>query len=375
LKLRQRNPATPHYRSPVSRSARRLGGWLLAGSLLVGLSGCEEKPPLHESMVVFGSEADFDVVTDQPDQARQALGHIAERLAEYDHEWHPWIPGPLVDINRAIANGERAEAPASVIMLIDRSRPFQSMTDGLYDPAIGGLLEMWGFHTSEFPVTTPAPDDDQVRRWRESLPTLDSVHIEGRWISSDNPNVQLDFGAIAEGIAAEEAARTFSDYGINNALITLGGDVYALGKRGKRPWRVALRDPFGDVLGGVELSGREALFTSGNYNKFREAPDGTRWAHVLDPRTGMPSSGVAAVAVLHPDPVLADVAATALLIGGPARFIELSQRMKLGCTLLLTEQNELMITRAMQARVTLQRQPVMLGEPVDLGDSCAQKTP
>lgn len=322
-------------------------------------------------MIVFGSEADFAVVTDQPEQARQALSRINERLNDFDHDWHPWHPGPLLDINRALASGERVEAPASVIALIRRSRPFQSMTDGLYNPAIGGLLEMWGFHTSEFPVTSPAPSREQVQRWREALPTLDSVHVDGHWISSDNPDVQLDFGAIAEGVAAEEAARTFSDYGINNALITLGGDVYALGRNGRRPWRVAMRDPFGDVLAEVELAGREALFTSGSYNKFRRSPDGTRWPHVLDPRTGMPATGVAAVAVLHPDPVLADVAATALMIGGAARFIELGQRLGLGCALLLTEQNELMITRAMQQRITPRRQPVMLGEPVDLGDDCA----
>ena len=326
-------------------------------------------------MVVFGGQADFDIVTDQPDQARQALGRIGERLGQYGREWHAWEPGPLVEINRALARGERVEAPASIITLIKRSRPFQGMTDGLYDPAIGGLLRMWGFYTSEFPINTPAPSNEAIRRWRESLPTLDNVHVDDRWISSDNPSVQLDFGAIAEGIAAEEASRTFSDYGIHNALITLGGDVYALGRNGKRPWRVAIRDPFGDVLAGVELSGREALFSSGNYNKFRESPDGARWPHVLDPRTGMPATGVAAVAVLHPDPVLADIAATALMIGGPARFIELGQRMRLGCALLLTEQNELMITRAMLARVGMKRQPVMLGDAIDLGEGCAPGTP
>ena len=176
-------------------------------------------------------------------------------------------------------------------------------------------------------------------------------------------------------MAAEEAARTFSDFGISNALITLGGDVYALGSNHGEAWRVGIRDPFGNVLAGVELKGREALFSSGNYNKFRESPDGARWPHVLDPRTGMPASGVAAVAVLHPDPVLADVAATALLIGGPARFIELSQRLRLGCVLLLTEQNELMVSRAMLARIELQREPVMLGEPIDLGDRCAPNAP
>ncbi|MCB1561554.1 MAG: FAD:protein FMN transferase [Xanthomonadales bacterium] len=372
MSKRHLSPTSPRRLVP-SRRGQLLA--MLAVALLLALAGCQQPPPLRETLVVFGGEADFQIITNQPDQARQALAGINQRLTRYDHEWHAWRPGPLVDINRALARGEAVEAPASVIMLIQRSRPFQTMTDGLFDPAIGGLLAMWGFHTSKFPVTSPAPDETEIKRWRDTLPTLDDVHINGHRVSSDDPAVQLDFGAIAEGIAAEEAARTFSEFGINNALITLGGDVYALGNRHGEPWRVAIRDPFSNVLAGVELEGREALFSSGNYNKFRESPSGARWPHILDPRTGMPATGVAAVSVLHPDPVLADVAATVLMIAGPARFVDLARRMQLGCALLLTEQNELMITRAMLSRIDLQREPVMLGEPIDLGDSCAPNAP
>ena len=126
----------------------------------------------------------------------------------------------------------------------------------------------------------------------------------------------------------------------------------------------------GGVLGGVELGGGEALFSTGNYSKFRDSPSGARWSHILDPRTGHPARGAAAVVVLHTDPLLADAGATALFVAGPAGFERLVRRMSLGCALMVTEENEMLVTTAMAARVELLRNPVSLGPPLDLGPAC-----
>ena len=93
---------------------------------------------------------------------------------------------------------------------------------------------------------------------------------------------------------------------------------------------------------------------------------------MLDPRIGRPVRGTAAVAVLHRDPVLADIASTTLMAGGPARFAELVQRLGIHCAVLLTEENEMMITAAMDARLTLLREPVRLGEDVGTPGPCTR---
>lgn len=77
------------------------------------------------------------------------------------------------------------------------------------------------------------------------------------------------------------------------------------------------------------------------------------------------------VAVLHRDSFLADAAATALTAGGPARFEHLSKRLGLGCALMVTDENELLITRAFQERIEFERMPVPLGAPVDVGPDCS----
>jgi thiamine biosynthesis lipoprotein len=335
------------------------------------LVACTPEPVQRsETLLVFGSESEFRFV-DAPDpQIDAALGEIAELLSGLHSEWHAWEAGPLSAINEAIAIGSAAPATDSIQRLITRAQAASAGTDQLFDPAAGGLVALWGFHTSSFPVTQTAPSAEAIRAWVEAAPTMADVRVEGGLVFSRNRRVKLDFGGMAEGMAVEMMLEVLQRHALVDVLITMGGDIYALGDAGGRPWKVAVRDPYGGVLGTVQLEDGEALFSSGNYNKFRESPDGGRWPHILDPRTGYPVRGTAAVAVLHSDPVLADVASTALFIAGPAKFESMAKRLEVRCALMLTDENELMITSAMDARIVLQRQPVRLGPSIGELGSC-----
>ena len=340
-------------------------------ALLLVQAGCAPEPVLRtEQLLVFGSIAELQLVDADPGAVDAALAEIAPELARMHRDWHAWEPSPLTAINDAIALGTSAPAPPSLRDLVQRARELAPRTDHLFDPASGGLIALWGFHTSEFPVTTPPPSAEALEAWVEAAPRISDVRVDGGAIYSRNRLVRLDFGGMAEGVAVEAVRDTLQRHGIRNALLTMGGDIYAMGSVGARAWRVGIRDPYGGVLAGVELRAGEALFSSGNYNKFRASPDGGRWPHILDPRTGYPVRGTAAVAVIHPDPVLADVASTALFVAGPARFAEIALRLGVSCALMLTEENELLITTAMEARVELQRQPVRLGRSIGEPGPC-----
>jgi thiamine biosynthesis lipoprotein len=345
---------------------------VLVLAFLLAAGGCTREPePLSESLFVFGGEATLEVRGVPEAQARPALAEIAAAFNTLHRDWHAWEPGALTELNAAFARGERSRPPASLRDLILRSQPLSIRSDGAFEPAIGELMQLWGFHTSEFPVTAPLPTRAQVDAWRARRPSVVDVVVEGDTVYSLNPAVQLDFGGIAEGVAVEVATTILERHRVRDALLSLGGDIYALGSAGRRPWRVAIRDPYGGALAELDLHDREALFSSGNYNKFREAPSGGRWSHILDPRTGQPVLGSSAVSVLHRDPVLADVAATALMVGGPARFADLSARLDVRCALLLTEENEMIVTAAMHARLRMRREPVMLGEPIGADGPCS----
>lgn len=154
--------------------------------------------------------------------------------------------------------------------------------------------------------------------------------------------------------------------------MNLGGDVLALGDHHGAPWRVGLDDGEGGVLGGVALHDGEAFMSSGRYAKYREAPDGERWPHVLDPRTGRPALGARLSAVLHPDAVVADAAATALLVAGPAGFERTVRGLRLGCALLIDADGRAWITTGMAQRFEWQR-ALPEGGRIDAGEACGTR--
>ena len=352
-------------------------GYVLVGAVLLGaaLVGCAPAPPTtEETLLVFGSTSTIRIHDPDPARNRAAIGAVAGRLAALEQEWHAWKPSALTELNAALAAGETARVPEQTERLLQRVAPYVKASQGLFDPTLGGLLDLWGFYTDEFPIVSPEPTAAQLDAWLQTRPSFDDLVSEGHTLRSTNPAARIDLAAVAEGAAAEIVFDELARAGIRHALLAMGGDVATLGDAGGRPWRVAIRDPIGgadEVLGVATLAGGEALFVSGNYARFRIGPDGARWPHILDPRSGRPARGVATAVVLGRDPVRADALVTALMVGGVPRFAELLEAFGESCALLLTDQNELLITRGMLDRLELHRQPVLLGRPLELPGDCA----
>ena len=350
---------------------------------LLQLPGCERSTPpavssgYQADWLLFGSPATLLLPATADAEGDALLAALRAELAPLERDWHPWQPGALVELNAAFAAGRPAQAPASLRRLLERSRPYTRLTGGAFEPAAGGLVRLWGFHTGDYPLRSAPPDAEAIAAWRAAAPTLAQVvELPDGRLASSNPAVQLDFNAIAEGAAMALAIARLRQAGVRDALLSLGGETMALGARDGRPWRIGIRDPLaadaGGVLAGIALGDGEALFSSGGYHKYRTAANGGRWPHLLDPRTGMPVRGVSAVSVLHADPVLADVAASSLFVAGADGFAALARRLGVGCALLLTEDDVLLVTRALWPRLLLQRQPAGVVQ-VDAGDGCVQR--
>ena len=131
----------------------------------------------------------------------------------------------------------------------------------------------------------------------------------------------LDLGAIAKGYAVDVAWASLKAAGHANLLIDLGGNLRAIGEAapGRGGWRTGVRNPFDHgLIGRFLMRDGEAVATSGNYERFVEI-NGIRYAHIMDPRTGSPVTGMAGTTVLAPDAMTADALSTTLFILGPAK--------------------------------------------------------
>ncbi len=357
-----------------ARQRLRLKQAALLGAALLGLVACAPAAPSRDAWTVFGSTAELQLPAGSDETRRTAaLRALGAHWQQREREWHAWEPSALTAFNDALAANGEAEAPPALRDLMARSRPLVASSRHAFDPGIGRLVATWGFHTSDYPIRTPPPDRAWLAAWATRPDSLDDLHCDAAWrCTSAAPALRLDFNAMAEGLALEEGATRLRRLGVAHALLNLGGDVLALGDNHGAAWRVGLDDGEGGVLGGVALRDGETFMSSGRYAKYRESPEGERWPHVLDPRTGRPVTGARLSAVLHPDPVVADAAATALMVAGPEGFERTVRGMALGCALLVDAEGRAWTTRGMAARFEWAR-PLPEAARVDSGADCGPR--
>ena len=339
----------------------RKGFWIL---LIVLLAGCSDAPApqSHNAQIfVFGTLVDITLWDVEEGLHEQAIAAISRDFQTMHHEWHPWNPGPLVSLNQALARGESAEVPESLLPLIVGSQQLYRLSDGLFNPAMGDLLKLWGFQSSARPQGPP-PAAELIGQWLQSAPGMDDLTLQGNRLSSRNPAVQLDFGAYAKGYAVDVAIGRLRELGIENAIVNSGGDLIAIGSKDGEPWRIGIQHPQGEyktLFAWLEVADGEAVFTSGNYERYRE-DQGVRYSHILDPRTGRPVDGVTSVTVIHDNGAIADAAATALVVAGPTEWERIASQMGIEYVMLVDDAGTVYMTGKMQQRIHFQQEPVQV---------------
>ena len=317
---------------------------------LVLLSACQRDEEQSAELYVFGTIVEIKLWGASPEKAGQAFMEIQQMFQAMHRDWHTWEPGLLVNINEALAEGRPATADKDIVEMIRRSQPLEVSTGGRFNPAIGALIRLWGFHTSDYPIMGPPPSQAQISEILDLQPSSTDIHINGLVLSSDNPAVQLDFGGIAKGYAVDLTIERLRALGIDNAIVNAGGDLRAIGTHGDRPWRVAVRKPGGGNVGSVQVDGDEAIFTSGNYERFRQ-DQLERYPHIIDPATGWPAKDIASVTVITEEGILADAAATALVVAGLDGWPQVARALDLQQITVVDEKGTVYLTAGMNQRL------------------------
>ena len=321
--------------------------------LLSALAACRPGSEIHRAeFFVFGTLVEVSVQGVDEDVAAEAFAVLQQDFQSMHRDWHAWEPGLLHDVNAAFAAGLPARANPDIVAMVEASQRYERLSGGRFNPAIGALVELWGFHTSEFPIEGPPPSVLAVDALARQQPSSADIRIDGLMLSSENTAVQLDFGGIAKGYAIDRACARLRSFGIEDAIVNAGGDLRAIGDHGDRPWRIAVRDPRGGIVGSLETARDEAVFTSGNYERYRQDSE-VRYPHILDPRTGWPVTDLSSVTVVAGEGLLADAAATALIVAGPDEWAETARSMGLEQVLVVDAHGRAFLTPAMAERVTL----------------------
>lgn len=323
---------------------------LLVTALLLG--GCGKEPFYQEQTYVFGTIVEVSIYGVEEVKAKQGVTAVMGEFQRLHDLLHAWKPSALSQLNAAIAQGKTQDVTPELAAMLQDAAQISAQSGGLFNPAIGGLIQAWGFQADEFKALLP--DEKIIGALVKANPQMSDLDIGTNSARSVNRAVKLDLGGYAKGYALDRAAAILQQQGIQNALVNIGGNVLALGTHGARPWRVGIQHPRKPgPLATLELHDGEAIGTSGDYQRYFEL-GGKRYCHVIDPRSGWPVQGVQAVTILTRGiraGLLSDAASKPLFIAGSAGWRAAAQQMALDDALLIDADGVVHLTASLRKRL------------------------
>lgn len=259
------------------------------------------------SMTVYDDE---DVL----DDAFSLLNELDKRLSMYK---------PSSDIS--LINSASGQHPITTsrhtLKAVSDSLRLYEITGGVFNPLIGAVTRLWKINRAGGSVPTPESLDHAVK-----LSNIDNLVISGDSVFLKEQGCVLDLGGIAKGYASTEISKLLKSRGVESAIIDLGGNIHTVGaKPDGSPWQIGIRNPLNPFAAPalVVKVKDQAVITSGNYERFKTI-DGKKYSHFFDTSTGESvMSDLLSVTVISPDGALADGLATAFMITGIDKALEI----------------------------------------------------
>ena len=227
--------------------------------------------------------------------------------------------------------------------VMSTSLDYWARSGGALDPGLYPLSKAWGFIGGNYRVPTEAEINALL-----SAKNTGGILLDGAATAAAVPlGMEVSFGAVAKGYAAQAAADLMASLGVESAILSLGGNVQTLGETkpdGER-WQVAVQDPADTgAYVGVLSVGQAAVVTSGGYQRYFER-DGVRYIHILDPETGYPvSNDLLSVTVVTDDGAKADALSTTLFVMGKDKALSFYEEQGDFELVLITTDNTVLVT-------------------------------
>ncbi len=234
-------------------------------------------------------------------------------------------------INKA-AGKESVRVSEETFKLIKRSVELHKLTKGAFNPLIGKITALWNIGSGDEKVPEKAEIEFLVTHAREGEIVLDEAN---QTVYLTDEYTSLDLGAIGKGYASDVLSAFLEKEGVSKALINLGGNVYAVGKKSKKAnWKIGLRNPDGNGLFTTVEIEDGAVVTSGAYERYF-IQDGVKYHHIMDPDTGYPVNlDLTSVSIICEDATLADALSTAVFVLGKEEGIKLLTELGVNAVLL-----------------------------------------
>lgn len=289
------------------------------------------------TLKLMGSRFDITVVARNSTEGNAYIDDAVQEISRIEKIISSWDPNSETsEINRN-AGIKAVKVSPELFDLIDRALKISKLTNGAFDISFASMDKIWKFDGS----MTEMPTEESIK---SSVARVGYENIilnpEDHSVLLKLPGMKIGFGAIGKGYAADKAKALLKEKGVSGGIINASGDLTTWGTQfDGKDWMVAITNPLNKThvfswLPVVDAS----VVTSGNYEKYVTF-NGTKYTHIIDPRTGYPSTGILSVSIFTKNAELADALSTSVFVMGVETGLDFINQLKGVECVIIDDQN------------------------------------
>ncbi len=302
--------------------------WLFCLTAVFLLAGCSrEVVPVTVTGATMGTTWGVSYI--EPGQAvdpDQLWADIQALLDEVNRSMSTYRDDSEISAFNRSPPEDWVQASPAFLQVLQAALAVGERSEGAYDVTVAPLVDLWGFGPGKSVDAVPAEEEIAAGMQRVGQQHLRLDDDSGAVMK--RIDLSLDLSSLAKGHAVDRIAGLLAQRGIERFMVEVGGEMRLSGLSGRGdPWRIAIEQPDGTlraVAAAMSLTD-VAIATSGDYRNYFEV-EGRRYSHMIDPRTGRPvAHDLVSVTVVHPECMVADAWATALVVLGRERAMAVAQ--------------------------------------------------
>ncbi|MDV3846964.1 thiamine biosynthesis protein ApbE [Elizabethkingia anophelis] len=290
-------------------------------------------------VTLMGSRFQITLVDKDSISAEQNIDKAVAEITRIENLISEWRPETQISQVNQNAGIKPIKVDREVFDLTKKGLYFSKLTDGAFDISIVAMDKIWKFDDSMDELPSEQAIKESVRNVGYQNIILDSTNST---IFLRNPGMKIGFGSIGKGYAADKTRDLMKSMGVKAGIIDASGDISTWGTQPDgKPWAIGINNPFNDHKMAAILYFKEnSVTTSGSYEKYAEI-HGKRYSHIMNPKTGYPSTGLTSVTITGPNATMANGFSTSVMVLGEKEGLKLLKQFPEYHYLLITDKGKI----------------------------------
>lgn len=291
------------------------------------------------TLILMGSRFDITVVASNEKEGNKYIDSAIFEIARIEKLISSWDLNSETSLINKLSGIKPIKVDKELFDLIERSIAISTLTNGAFDISYASMDRIWKYDGTMREMPSEEKISSSIKKVGYQNIIIDK---EAQTVFLKLKGMKIGFGAIGKGYAADKAKALLIEKGVKAGIINASGDLNAWGKQANgRDWMVAITNPLNKnkVFSWLPIND-SAIVTSGNYEKFISF-NGIRYSHIIDPRTGYPSTGIISTSIMTSNAELADAISTSVFVMGVETGLDFINQLKGVDCIIIDEQNKI----------------------------------